>query len=75
MFKKVSVLTLVLALSLESAVVYSKPSRKRAGSNKKRFSSTKKMEKKSKTVVEELKTTVAEEQPAVTPASAPVIET
>ncbi len=75
MFKKVSVLTLVLALSFESAVVYSKPSRKRAGSNKKRFSSTKKMEKKLKTVVEELKTTVAEEQPAVTPASAPVIET
>ncbi len=79
MFKKVSVLTLVLAISLESAIAYSKPSKKRAGSNKKRVSAVKKMSKKTsvdvkdvEAIVEEKKAVVASE-PVVT--STPVVET
>ena len=85
MFKKVSIFSLIFALSIESGVAFSKPSRKRAGSSKKRFSATAKKSKKSKNnipeQIPEIKNEV-EKQTEVIPVQAeptsvpiPVIET
>ena len=85
MFKKVSIFSLIFALSIESGIAFSKPSRKRAGSSKKRFSATAKKSKKSKNNIPEQTPEIkneVEKQPEVIPAQTeptsvpvPVIET
>ena len=85
MFKKVSIFSLIFALSIESGIAFSKPSRKRAGSSKKRFSATAKKSKKSKNNIPEQTPEIkneVEKQPEVIPVQAeptsvpiPVIET
>ena len=75
MFKKISILTLTLAISLDATDAFSKPKSKRAGSNKKRVAAVAKLKKAEVPVVQETTPVVEEEtvtEAAPEPVPAPV---
>ena len=75
MFKKISILTLTLAISLDTVGAFAKPKSKRASSNKKRVAASMAKVAKIETTKTENTATVVETAPAEDkPEVAPVIE-